>query len=415
MNTEWLVRLGRAVFFPIQALLHVLARFAYVAASALAVLMALALALRLLPEVGALVVAIKELDLALDEVLYGSILLLDLGLVAYLVDKCKGKMRTSLRQLWDHFRQSLGRPWLPPMVVQEGLLLTWREVRSLPMAVNDGFRPSLVVFISAIIANLAALFGQLAVGVPEAEHQHVELGDRLEALQTKVEVGAEERAGIKSEVEETKEVIAVLSGRVDSLDTLVRERSHDGANEASAFYLMFENPKLEDGTGICLDETNQRWVLGLKQAIGEACDEVSRDVAVKVTGFSSIAPVLVNGSDDMSGELNCEIANLRAGAVVEMLRQDDPEQASLACRDRVEAFQRKQKFCDGRGGPSSHSSGRGLSIVYNSWSDPEASELSRPVNDGTAKVRYRGAEAMNRVVQVVVRDGGCLFRGGISG
>lgn len=76
------------------------------------------------------------------EVLFGIILLVDLVLVAYLVDKCSGRMQASLAQLADHFRQGLSRPWVPPIGVKEGLLLPWQEVRS---AVVDGSRPSLAL------------------------------------------------------------------------------------------------------------------------------------------------------------------------------------------------------------------------------------------------------------------------------
>ena len=201
MNTEWLTRIGRILFFPIQLSLHGLARLAHIVASVLAVLSALALTLVLLPEVNSLVGVIETLKFAPNEVLSGIILLADLWLVAYLVDKCKGRVRASLERLKAHFRQALGRSWTPPMVVKEGLLLTWREAVSLPSAIADGFRPSLVIFLSAIIALLATLFTQVAPGFPEPDHEHKTISDQLESL--KVTLQQDKR----------REVVSVVGSR----------------------------------------------------------------------------------------------------------------------------------------------------------------------------------------------------------
>ena len=201
-----------------------------------------------------------------------------------------------------------------------------------------------------------------------------------------------------------------LSDRVESLDSLIKGHRHDGLDEASTFYLMFDNPNLESGTGICLDEVNQRWVLGLRQAIEDACVDELEDTAVEVTGFSSIAPVLVNRGDEMSDQLNCEIANLRAAAVVEMLRHDNAEQASMSCRAGVVESFKKPVMCNGKRGPSPEGYTRGgLRVVYRPWPDPEASKDGRPVDDGTGSSRIRGAEAMNRVVRLEVSGGECLL------
>ena len=399
------------VFFPVQALFHLLARLAYVVASILAVLSVLALTVGLLPQVHEVVAAMKEFEFPRDELLFGAILLVDLVFVAYLVDKCKGRMRASLAQLRHHFRQALGRSWVPPIRVKEGLVLTWQEVRSLPNAVVDGFRPSSVIFLSAIVLFLAALFAQVALGVPDTGHEHEDTDRKLKSLMDTVAEGGKERGRLSGEVKGIKKDLRELAGGVKSLDSLIKGHTHNGVDGASAFYLMFDDPNLDDGTGICLDGANQRWVLGLRQAIRGACDGELEDMAVEVTGFSSIAPVFVSGSDEMSDVLNCEIANLRAAAVVEMFRQENEERASMSCRNAVAAsFKGKPELCDGKGGTTTEgSTGDGLNVVYRPWSDWGVSKDQRPVYDGTATSRIRGAEAMNRVVKVVVRGGGCLL------
>ena len=160
---------------------------------------------------------------------------------------------------------------------------------------------------------------------------------------------------------------------------------------------------------------NLDWLKRFKTAISECSRKESR-LKLVVRAYASVAPVSIGGRFDRSDDLNCEMANQRAEAVVRLLTTDKdirPETCERILGDEKQGFQRaslcKPRIVEltVRGGNEAN-----FDVTYRPWHAYCQMTREKPVDDerdgGNARPEL---EFLNRVVQIIVTNDPC-WRGG---
>lgn len=178
------------------------------------------------------------------------------------------------------------------------------------------------------------------------------------------------------------------------------------------------------GIGVCLDDTQRKWLTAFKAAVKECISKASnKDLdcgtgkepcpVLRVTGYASVAPEERGNSIPCVGDpgktFNCKVANLRARAVGAFLA--DGNELHWKCPDKNGDFEgandSSAKHCDGKDLNAQMSSENGsINIVVEQWASEKQMCEGKPANDGKPpdSRRYR-VEVMNRAVHIeVLRD-----------
>ena len=208
---------------------------------------------------------------------------------------------------------------------------------------------------------------------------------------------------------------------------------------------------LSTKTGICPEDSNKEWLKLFKKAIWE-CSEKER-VKLKIQGFASIAPVVPDSAK--SDTLNYLIANQRAEALIYFLMlPPDSIYTKTKCKDvldNISIWERKkengtsvkpdslwwknswgvtvntEKVNNEEVNSESKSQLRftfsvsnsatggqkqkGLDVIYEPWQNHEEMKGTKPTDDGSLpKPRHYPLEFLNRTVQIIIEEGGCLTK-----
>ena len=189
----------------------------------------------------------------------------------------------------------------------------------------------------------------------------------------------------------------------------------------SLAHLKNAHPK--SGEGICLDESQQKWLGAFRAAIAE-CVALEKESGLsggagptfEVEAFASAAPVRSDGDigEDASATLNCEIANRRADAVGAFLAHGDDKKYvnRWRCPDVGENFQAAQNLCGGvEGEPLVYGEGGAFKVRVTQWLDSGQMQGSKPADDGALpdERRFR-VEMFNRSVHIRVPEDFCRVR-----
>lgn len=168
---------------------------------------------------------------------------------------------------------------------------------------------------------------------------------------------------------------------------------------------------------------------------------------LKIRGFASIAPVNVKEQSKpdsaQSDTLNYQIANQRAEALIYFLTlpesiEYDPEECKAALDSSsiwgrsnengtrvepdtvwwnalhfdvtIDTFKSGQRltFAMSDSNPIKQQ-GKGFDVIYEPWQSYGKMKDAKQVNDGTLpKPRHHPLEFLNRTVQIIIEEGGCL-------
>ena len=164
-----------------------------------------------------------------------------------------------------------------------------------------------------------------------------------------------------------------------------------------------DDGKLDDKTGICLEERQVLWLSELKRAIDECSRDAPSPLELDVIGYSSISPATgEDGSTDESTRWNRRIANER-GAVVQrfLLLEAGQDFTPDACRKRGQDGW--TPYVD-----ASLKTGHNYQVHHTPWLEGE-SGLPRPANDGDYPGPRRfDTEMLNRSAHIVFRNNVCF-------
>ena len=188
--------------------------------------------------------------------------------------------------------------------------------------------------------------------------------------------------------------------------------------------VFVSNADLDTKRGICLDTDSDSedhsmsiWLEKFKDSISK-CSDKNKQLQLEIWGFSSIAPVSINGDYSSSDLLNCEIANQRSEAVLSFILADlSPDHSYFkdkSCAEVVggthwssdssELCKRKRKEFSYT---VEYAENANLNLVYKPWYSYEDMRKNIPVNDGTFESRIPNLEVLNRSVFIVVKNNSC--------
>ena len=191
--------------------------------------------------------------------------------------------------------------------------------------------------------------------------------------------------------------------------------SFEKVTQFSLFYRSQGN--LDSKIGICpasVDSNLVVWLTLFKQAISEC--SADEQVRLRVRAFASTAPVTEKGksvkSDSTwkvkSNMFNYQIANERAQALIYFLTLNVPKSYTMGeCKKALnDSLIWKIEECMS----DSTWKGKGFTVTYNSWKGHEQMTKAKLVKDGSLDNRRRTLEFLNRTVQIIIEDGGCLTK-----
>lgn len=218
--------------------------------------------------------------------------------------------------------------------------------------------------------------------------------------------------------------------------------------KGTQFSLAYASPgSLSTKTGICPEGSHEEWLELFKKAIWE-CSKEER-VKLKVQGFASIAPVVPDPAQ--SDTLNYQIANQRAEALIHFLMlPPDSIYTEEKCKDVLDnssIWKRKKEngtsvepdslwwknswgvtvstekvndeskqlrftfsVSDSDTGAGKQKQ-KGFDVIYEPWQNHEEMKAAKPADDGSRpKPRHYPIEFLNRTVQIIIEEGGCLTK-----
>lgn len=172
--------------------------------------------------------------------------------------------------------------------------------------------------------------------------------------------------------------------------------------KGSRFSLFYREGNLETKEGICPEGSNLEWLKLFKAALSDNNEGKTR---LKVQGFASVSPVHVDGETSASKELNLQIANERAEAIVYYLtmhesKKSPAESCSSAVVNRLIWTRPVRDESD------SIWSCPNFEVIYNPWNDFDEMNSSKPrPNPHPGVLRQFDVEFLNRSVQIVIEKG----------
>ena len=213
-------------------------------------------------------------------------------------------------------------------------------------------------------------------------------------------------------------------------------------NKGTQFLLVYQEgnlktkkDSLETEGGIYPEGSNLEWLKLFKAAISDSPKDKDGHMKLKVQGFASVAPVLVNGDTTKSNILNCEIANQRAEALIYFLMLPDSiPYDSTKCKSALEnssMWGRKENELCTRSAMPDTSTWRemGFDVTYEMrsdttivwkktnfdvahkpWQSYEKMDENKPLknppeNSKNKEDRQLDREFLNRSVRIIIEEG----------
>lgn len=222
----------------------------------------------------------------------------------------------------------------------------------------------------------------------------------------------------------------------------IPDRSHkpstsyrfEKGTQFSLFYkegnLETEGGNLKAEDGICPEGSNLEWLRLFKTAITDSLKDKDGYLKLKVRGFASVAPVLVNSDPTKSNSLNCEIANRRAEALIYFLMLPDsisydPEGCKKALENSSMWGREENELCTRKAMPNTSTwremgfdvtyemrpdttivwKRTNFDVSYKPWQSYEDMEEDKPAKGSSPQSRQRDIEFRNRSVQITIEEG----------
>lgn len=190
-----------------------------------------------------------------------------------------------------------------------------------------------------------------------------------------------------------------------------------------ALFYRFQGD-LDSKIGICPADSSDlvEWLTLFKQAISKC--SADKQVKLKVRAFASTAPVTQKGHLDTtkSDTFNYQIANERAKAFIYFLTLNDPKYTLEKCKDALNdsliwKSVEPDSNWEGTGFTMTPDDSAGVQwkgphfiVNYKPWESHIQMTKAKLVKDGTLDNRRHALEFLNRTVQIIIEDGGCLTK-----
>ena len=293
-------------------------------------------------------------------------------------------------------------PWLPRMGIGESPSKTWRcNIKKAWQVMKEIFIESYKLVIAVLILCIILVY--VYIQLKEPNKWQTEVMDKLKAIECKVDSIA---------IPDPKAWRDTVTTKLDDIRTdtagliILRSSGYSPAylSEKGTRISLVYPPQgnLRSKRGICLEGDNLIWLKLFKKAFSAKCSNEEGRVRLKVQGFASIAPVTVNG-DSMSNQLNCEIANERAEALIYFLKLADTIQyTTKGCKATLD----DSLIWKGRAKSDSIWKAPGFDVTYKPWPSYAEMDSAKPAQDS----RRPDLEFLNRTVQIIIEDGGCLTK-----
>ena len=292
-----------------------------------------------------------------------------IGLISFLFQRCVEHILKSISQITKKIVTVFQSIWTPGIDNGESSLKTWR----------DTFLESLKLVSAVSILCIIFVCGYIALKEPD--RSVIVLNDFSSSYQPENDTPQPEKP---------------------ENDTPQPEND----TQISLYYLS--QGDLNSKKGICPEESRLvEWLALFKQALSE-CSE-NKQVKLRIRAFASTAPVTEKGRPKpekvKSDTFNYQIANERAEAIIYFLMSEDPESYTPGkCKDALN---------DGwiwKGHAKSNSTwvGEGFTVTYKRWLSHTEMKDAKLVRDGSWMARRPKLEFLNRTVEIIIEDGGCL-------
>ena len=294
------------------------------------------------------------------------------------------------------------RVWVPFAEVRESLVGTWRDnIAKIPHNLTlSAKRNALLTAVAVLGAFIVAVTIPFVLRDTKVDRYvwvaTMPEGDATEEGSTKLPPGVPAKPP-----QETKKAGA---GTREVLEAHMR-------NGTIFSVTHLQDAQLDDGEGICLDESQQAWLGEFRDAIAECVKIEGRDRAggrvrrFDIKAFASVAPVK---STHLTSEvLNCRIANRRADAVGAFLAKED--ESKWQCKDEAVVFRKADNPCAAGAGAEPFEdytgthNGAKFEVRVHWWRSPGEMEGRKPADDGALPGDRRyGTEMFNRSVHITV-------------
>ena len=293
----------------------------------------------------------------------------------------------SLRTLIRNSLKTLGNEWIqwiPAWTRGEGLPTTRQQIAALLPKMWETFKASWMLVLSVLIGAIVLMLAY--VQTEDSAKWQEGITTRLEILEDKQSTLEEDFTNWQGEV---KEMHLPLS---------------DPLEEPLVVYSLAyrDQGDRESKKGICPDPMTSEWLNEFKAAIAKYSRGDESRLQLEVRGFSSVAPVAEAGSRNRSNQLNREIANERAEAVVGFLTSGDSCEKVFS-----ESKDSKWKRQKNNRGEFKFGIEEGLDfdVTYRPWQSYEEMTRHKPINDGPSGGQRRPAvEFLSRAVQIIVKN-----------
>ena len=182
----------------------------------------------------------------------------------------------------------------------------------------------------------------------------------------------------------------------------------NASTQYSLFYLS--EGDLMSKRGICATDTNLvQWLTSFKSAIS-SCSNDTEKVTLRVQAFASTAPVTKDSELDTvtshtlldtvtSHTFNLDISNQRSHAIIYFLTTEKPTFYGCKAALNDSGRWRRSEWME-----------PGYKVIYEPWQTHAKMSEAKTVKDGTLNNRRKNLEFLNRTVQIIIEDGGCLTK-----
>lgn len=444
----------QAPFYPVHFAIRLIARFLMLAIRSVAILLLLLL-------LAISIAAYKVFDLALSKVLERvlealknsglpefpelpylpvflavTIIILSVAIVwlPHLLQKHAKDIKESLLNIKERIYEVLRSEWLPGLDIKESLSVTWQSCgKEILPSLTEIFTESRKLYFAIVILCIVFLVYikvvEFATSSKDQKPEIFNFTTILVDIQTGIvnhpHLGIEDKLANHPHPDITKEI-------PDHSHKPSTSYRFEKGTQFSLFYkegnLKTEGGNLEIEDGICPEGSNLEWLRLFKTAITDSLKDKDGYLKLKVRGFASVAPVLVNGDTTKSNSLNCEIANRRAEALIYFLMLPDSiSYDSTKCRSALDndgRWGREEGKPYTRGRPNTlawkdsgftvtyddsqrvHWEGPNFTVTYKPWKSYEEMKPDKPMqNPQEGGDRQRDLEFLNRSVQIIIEEG----------
>lgn len=385
-------------------------------------------------------------------------LIATIGLVSLMLQKSVDAFKKYLSCIIKENYKVFWPPPMPEIDIGQSLVVTWRcYVAKVGKFMSKTFTQSRKLIMHGVVLGIIVLCGYVSAKTAKETIIEKEFTERI----LEKEFIAKEFIAIVRDtilILDSKMLRDSMMTKLDPIEIKVDRWVMPAPKElylfekGAQFSLAYASQgSLSTKTGICPEGSNEEWLKLFKGAILECSKE--EQVKLKIQGFASVAPV---GPDSAKSDtLNYQIANQRAEALIYFLMlPPDSIYTKTKCKDvldNISIWERKkengtsvkpdslwwknswgvtvstEKVSNEEVNSESKSQLRftfsvsnsatggqkqkGLDVIYEPWQNHEEMKGTKPTDDGSLpKPRHYPLEFLNRTVQIIIEEGGCLTK-----